>query len=88
MTSVQISVRKDVYEKLKKAKRPDESFSDVIERFLGNESNVQAFLDLYGIAKNPDQDEFFAAFREGKRQIRDSLNKRFETTKNTSGREA
>ncbi len=76
MTSVQISVRKDVYEKLKKAKRPDESFSDTIERILGGKSNIQAFINLYGIAHHPDEQAYFDAFETGKHQIRESLKTR------------
>lgn len=34
MVSKNISIRKNVYEKLRSEKRPDESFTDVIERLL------------------------------------------------------
>ena len=85
MTSFQISVRKDAYEKLKKAKRPGESFSDAILRILSSESNVQTFLDLYGTAENPEQGVFFEAFREEKRQLRESLNQRFGLKNKTTG---
>ncbi|HME50801.1 MAG TPA: antitoxin VapB family protein [Candidatus Lokiarchaeia archaeon] len=40
MTSTQISIRRDVYEKLKREKQDDESFSDVIERLIEKKSNV------------------------------------------------
>lgn len=34
MASKNISIRKDIYEKLRAEKKPDESFSDVINRLL------------------------------------------------------
>ncbi len=37
MGSKNISIRKDVYEKLKIEKRPDESFTEVIDRLLKSE---------------------------------------------------
>jgi len=45
MTSKNLSVREDVYQKLVEAKRSDESFSDVIERLLEKRGSL---LPLWG----------------------------------------
>lgn len=37
MTSKNISVRKDIYDRLKSERRPGESFADVIDRLLSKE---------------------------------------------------
>jgi predicted CopG family antitoxin len=78
MTSTQISIRNEVYEKLKKKKRPNESFSDIIERLLSGSSNIPAFMECYGIAHDPEEEIFFDAFEMGKRQIREAFKKRTE----------
>lgn len=50
MASHQISLRDEVYQKLKERKKPDESYSDVIEKLLETKSNKNELLKLYGIA--------------------------------------
>ncbi len=57
MASHQISIRHEVYEQLKKAKLPDESFSDTIQRLLKKESNIEKVIDLYGTASVDDPEE-------------------------------
>ncbi len=47
MGSKTISLEDSAYEKLKAAKRPDESFSDVVHRLLGGKA--PSFLDFHGI---------------------------------------
>ncbi len=48
MTSKMISIKKEVYENLKRIKKPDESFSDVISRLI--ESRKKDPLRHFGIA--------------------------------------
>ena len=54
MASQQISIKQDVYKRLKKAKKSNESVSDIIERLLDNSSNIQKILPSYGAAKSED----------------------------------
>jgi predicted CopG family antitoxin len=76
MTSTQISIRRDVYEKLRRAKQVDESFSDVIDRLIDEKSNVQDFLSCYGIASGPDEDIFLEAYKEARKIVRDNFKSR------------
>jgi len=76
MTSTQISIRRDVYEKLKREKQDDESFSDVIERLIEKKSNVQDVLSCFGIASGPGEEIFLDAYEEGKKMIRDNVKSR------------
>ncbi len=57
MASHQISIKQDVYNRLKNAKRTHESFSDIINRLLDLESNVDKVLESYGKAKSKDTQE-------------------------------
>ena len=54
MASQQISIKQDVYNRLKKAKKSNESFSDIIERLLNSSSNIAKILSSYGAAKSED----------------------------------
>ncbi len=55
MVSHQISIRDDVYQKLKKLKKDDESFSDLIDRLSCKVKSTQETLeDLNGIAGSDD----------------------------------
>ena len=76
MTSTQISIRRDVYEKLKRAKQDGESFSDVIDRLIDEKSNVEDFLSCYGIASGPGEEIFLEAYREASKAIRDNFKSR------------
>ena len=80
MASQQISVKQDVYNRLKKAKKSNESFSDIIERLLDNISNVQKILSSYGAAKSEDP-EFeklvLDSYANSRKQIQKSFNTRF-----------
>jgi predicted CopG family antitoxin len=49
MTSKMISIRDDIYKKLKKLKGPNESFSELIERLIANQQKNP--LKHFGIAK-------------------------------------
>lgn len=77
MTSIQISVKKSVYDTLKRAKLEDESFSDVIERLLSEKSNRDAFLNLYGIAHDENDADALNALEAGRKALRAMMNARF-----------
>lgn len=47
MGSKTISVREDVYEKLKARKREEESFSDLLERLADEETSAERFIGQY-----------------------------------------
>lgn len=67
MTSKMISIRDEVYKKLKSLKGTKESFSDLIERLIANQQKDP--LKHFGIAKNISKDvmqEFNKAITEGK----------------------
>jgi predicted CopG family antitoxin len=74
MTSTQISIRTDVYEKLKQAKQENESFSEVIERLLDVQSNASAVIECYGIAKDNTDDEIADAYSSASKEIRAMFN--------------
>ena len=78
MASLQISIRRDLYNKLKKLKGVKESFSDVIERLLPEESNLSAVLACYGVAENNDP-EILAAYDEARKEIRSHFHIRHTT---------
>ncbi|TLX97118.1 MAG: antitoxin [Thaumarchaeota archaeon] len=46
MTSKNLSVKEDVYKKLREAKKGNESFSDVIERLLDGGHDLMAFAGI------------------------------------------
>ena len=69
MASKNISITKDIYSKLKRLKRPNESFSKVIGRLLKKQKNPFEFL---GICEEWDK---FDLFEEG-------INKAKEIDKN------
>ena len=49
MSSKNISIREDIYRKLKSAKAEDESFSDVIDRLLVSKSEKHPLYHLVGV---------------------------------------
>jgi len=54
MASHQISIRNDVYQKLKKIKQDNESYSDTIERLIEKKGNAEDIKELYGISGEDD----------------------------------
>lgn len=80
MTSQQISIKQDVYLKLKNAKRDGESFSDTIDRLLEPQSNIPKILNLYGIAKKEDEFEkqVLNNYADSQNEIRKLINLRFK----------
>lgn len=79
MTSRLISVRKDVYLKLKTVKRPEESFSDLLERMI--DAVKKNPLKYFGIAKElPKEllDDIEESVLKAKEKYAESQEKRFK----------
>ena len=53
MTSKNLAIREDVYDKLLEAKKGNESFSDVIQRLLEGKSELMSYAGIFS------QDEEF-----------------------------
>ncbi|MFO7795412.1 MAG: antitoxin VapB family protein [Promethearchaeati archaeon] len=78
MPSKLISVREEIYRKLKKLKNPDESFSDLFERIIKTQEKQP--LKHFGIGKHlPEefQDEFEAVILEAKKEFAENTRRRF-----------
>lgn len=64
MVSKQISIRKEIYDRLKSQKKENESFSDVIKRLLDNQSNFEEIKSCFGLSKDLP-DEIIDEFKQG-----------------------
>lgn len=64
-----IRLEDDVYERLKDEKRPDESFSDAVERLLGDDT----VLGLYGMRADRGTDDLREAIDDAKTRNRDRV---------------
>lgn len=76
MVSKQISIRKEIYDRLKSQKKENESFSDVIKRLLDNQSNFEEIKSCFGLSKDlPDEiiDEFKQASKEMREMIKNRI---------------
>ena len=79
MTSINISIKKEAYEFLKRFKTEDKSFSDVILEFKENKyekGSAKSLLRFAGVLKDIDwkkREKMMKGFRE-------SFNKRMEET--------
>ena len=76
MVSKQISIRKDIYDRLKNQKKGNESFSDVIKRLLDNQSNFEEIKNCFGLSKDlPNEiiDEFKQASKEMREMIKNRV---------------
>jgi predicted CopG family antitoxin len=76
MASHQISIRNDVYQKLKKIKQENESYSDTIERLLSSKGNVEDLKELYGIL-GEDELGFQDILKSSRKEIQKALETRF-----------
>lgn len=76
MASHQISIRDNVYQKLKKIKQENESYSDIIERLLSSKGNVEDLKELYGISGEDDLG-FQDILDSSRKEIQISLKNRF-----------
>jgi len=82
MASQQISVKQDVYNRLKRAKKNHESFSDTIERLLAYDSNVDKILGSIGAAvPNGDGDAYeqiiLDIYSQSRAEFRKNFNSKF-----------
>lgn len=75
MVSKQISIRKEIYNRLKNQKKENKSFSDVIKRLLDNQSNFEKVRQCFGISKDL-QDEFVDEFKHAGKEMREMIKKR------------
>ncbi|MDG6904139.1 MAG: antitoxin VapB family protein [Nitrososphaerota archaeon] len=55
MTSKNLAIKEDVYDKLLETKKGDESFSDVIERLLEGKSELMSYAGIFSQDKEFDQ---------------------------------
>ena len=76
MASHQISIRDNVYQKLKKIKQENESYSDTIERLLSNKGNVEDLKELYVILGEDDLG-FQDILNSSRKEIQKALEIRF-----------
>ena len=76
MVSHQISIRDNVYQKLKNMKQEKESYSDIIERLLSNKGNVEDLKELYGILGEDDLG-FQDILKSSRKDIQKALETRF-----------
>lgn len=72
MSSKNISVREDTYEKLRARKRGDESFTEVLERLMAEEKDFEA-----GFGAWADSDAGAAA-RATRKEMNETFEERFE----------
>jgi len=72
MTSKTISLKEETYERLRREKSDDESFSDVIDRVLSDEEHP-----LYGLVGIAEDDEV-ARIRAGSKSFRDDVDGRMD----------
>lgn len=76
MTSIQISIKKEIYEKLKAIKKSDESYSDIIERLMNGQGNLQDVIKCYGIARGENEEEIHEAYKEAQKKVRETIHSR------------
>ena len=72
MASKTVSLKEETYERLRQAKGEDESFSDVIDRLLGEGDHP--LYDLVGLA----DDETLERVREQSRAFREETDRRMD----------
>jgi len=73
MSSKTISLKEETYERLRREKGENESFSDVIDRFLGEEEHP-----LYGLVGLAEDDQI-SRIQATSRSFRDDVNERMDT---------
>jgi predicted CopG family antitoxin len=76
MTSIQISIKKEIYEKLKALKKNDESYSEIIERLMNGQGNLQDVIKCYGIARGENEKEIHDAYQDAQKIIRETIKSR------------
>lgn len=66
-----VRLTEEAYQRLKRRKRPEESFSDAVERIAGERS----LLDLAGILSEEEAEEMREAIRESEDRSRERLDR-------------
>ena len=82
MASQQISIKQEVYNRLKRAKKSHESFSDTIERLLVFDSNVDKILNTIGLAVTEEDDDpiekiILDTYSRSRSEFRKNFNSKF-----------
>jgi len=73
MGTKNISVRDDVYRKLKDSKQGDESFSDAIDRLLASSEGEHPLYDLVGLADDDEVERLRDRANHFREQVDDDL---------------
>ena len=71
MGSKNVRLDEDVYERIKSKKRPDETFSEAIDRLTAETS----FLELAGILSDEEAEEMREAIQEQEERSRERLDR-------------
>ena len=80
MAYMKISIKKLLLDRLKAIKSEDESYSDVIERLLEGQANLQDFIKCHGIARGDNEMEIHEAHAEARKTIREGIHARLVST--------
>lgn len=72
MASKTISLKEETYERLRRAKGEDESFSDAIDRLLGGD-DAHSLLDLVGLLDDEEADRVRERMREFRENVDDRM---------------
>lgn len=75
MGTKNISIRDEVYRKLKASKREDESFSDAIDRLLASREGDHPLYDLVGILDDEEAERLRDRAGEFREQFDEDLNR-------------
>ena len=77
MRSKQISIRKEIYDRLKNQKGENESFSDIIKRLLDSQSNFAKTKQCFGLSKELP-DDLVDEFKQASKEMRERIKKRVD----------
>ncbi|WP_135829483.1 antitoxin VapB family protein [Halorussus halobius] len=66
MATKTLTIREDVYDRLKSMKREEESFSDLLERLSGGDEDV---MKGFGVFAGEEGDEFAASVEEARERM-------------------
>ena len=72
MASKTISLKEETYERLRRAKGEDESFSDAIDRLLGGD-DAHSLLNLVGLLDDEEADRVRERMREFRENVDDRM---------------
>lgn len=75
MGTKNISIRDEVYRKLKSSKREDESFSDAIDRLLASHEGEHPLYDLVGILDEDEAERLRDRANEFREQFDEDVNR-------------